>query len=70
MNTYRNPAEQRLGRLKAELAYSDVQSIINLGLHEFIDGLQIKLNEVATAIHDTFFAMRPVGSTQTQMQSR
>ncbi len=62
LNTYRNPAEQRLGRLKSELAYSDVQSIINQGLHEFIDDLQTKLNEVAVAISDTFFAIRPVAS--------
>ncbi len=62
LNTYRNPAEQRLGRLKAELAYSDVQSIVNQGLHEFIDDLQTKLNEVATAIQETFFAVRPVAN--------
>jgi uncharacterized alpha-E superfamily protein len=65
LNTYRNPAEQRLGRLKAELAYSDVQSIVNLGLHEFIDDLQTKLNDVAAAIQDTFFAIRPVATSQT-----
>ena len=79
LNTYQNPAEQRLGRLKAELAYADVQSIINQGLHEFIDDLQVKLNDVASAISDTFFALRPVASghsqssntmAQTQTQTR
>ncbi len=69
-NTYRNSAEQRLGRLKAELAYSDVQTVVNQGLHEFIDSLQTKLNEVASAIQDTFFAIRPVGSAQSQFQSQ
>lgn len=69
LNTYRNTAEQRLGRLKAELAYSDVQSIVNQGLHEFIDDLQTKLNEVATAIQETFFAVRPVASRVAQATS-
>ncbi len=62
LNTYQNSAEQNLGRLKAELAYSDVQSIVNRGLHEFIDDLQVKLNKVAAGIHDTFFAIRQVES--------
>lgn len=66
--SYRNPAEQRLGRLKAELAYTDVDTIINQGMHEFIDGLQSKLNDVGAAIHDTFFAMRPVEQSQRQSQ--
>lgn len=65
-NTYQNSAEQLLGRLKSELAYSDVQSVINQGLHEVIDNLQIKLNEIAAAIQDTFFALRPVASSQSQ----
>lgn len=68
-NTYQNAAEQRLGRLKAELAYADVQSIITRGLHEFIDDLQTKLNAVAIAIQETFFAMRTVSASQSQSQS-
>jgi uncharacterized alpha-E superfamily protein len=63
-NTYQNPAEQQLGRLKSELAYSDVQSVINRGLHEFIDDLQTKLNEVTGSIHETFFALRPLEPSQ------
>lgn len=66
-NTYQNKAEQRLGRLKSELAYSDVQTIVNRGLHEFVDDLQVKLNDIAIAIGETFFA-RPVDSDQQQMQ--
>lgn len=68
--SYRNSAEQRLGRLKAELAYTDVDTIINHGMHEFIDGLQSKLNDVGAGIHDTFFAMRPIEQSQRQTQSQ
>ena len=59
--TFRNPAEQRLGRLRAELAYSEVQDILDHGLHEFLDTLQTKLNRVGDGIYDTFFALRPIG---------
>jgi uncharacterized alpha-E superfamily protein len=58
---YRNQAEQHLGRLRADLAYTDTQQIIAMGLHEFLDGLQKNLNLVDQSIFDTFFALRPVG---------
>ena len=66
-NTYQNVAEQRLGRLKSELAYADVQFLVNSGLHEFIDQMQIKLNDVATAIQETFFTLE---SADTSADSR
>ena len=59
---YRNPAEQRLGQLRAELAYADVKQIIEVGLHEFLDGFQTKLNHTDQVIFDTFFALRPIGA--------
>ena len=68
--SYRNVAEQRLGRLRAELAYMDVDSIVNVGMHEFIDNLQTKLNGIGDAVHETFFALRSVEQTQSQSQSQ
>jgi uncharacterized alpha-E superfamily protein len=68
--SYRNSAEQRLGRLKAELAYMDIDTIINQGMHEFIDGLQNKLNSIGEAVHETFFALRPVDAPARQSQSQ
>jgi len=59
---YRNTAEQLLGQLRAELAYSDTLQIVTRGLHEFLDGFQTRLNLVDQCIFDTFFALRPVGS--------
>ena len=58
--TFRNPAEQRLGRLRSELDYTSIQEILMSGLHEFLDGLQAKLNGVGDAVSETFFALRPV----------
>ena len=71
--TFRNPAEQHLGRLRAELDYANMQEIIQHGLHEFIDAFQVKMNLVGTAIHETFFAHQPLAAepqaTQVQFQS-
>ncbi|MBI1309849.1 alpha-E domain-containing protein [bacterium] len=58
--TFVNPAEQCLGRLRAELAYRDVRSIINQGLHEFVDSLQTQLNQLGDAIFGTFIDPQPV----------
>lgn len=57
---FSNPAEQRLGQLRAELNYASVADIIAGGLHEFLDGLQTKLNLIDECVHSTFFAMRPL----------
>jgi uncharacterized alpha-E superfamily protein len=70
--TFRNSAEQHLGRLRAELDYANMEEIIHRGLHEFIDSFQNKLNSVGASIHETFFALEPIVSetnlTQVQLQ--
>jgi uncharacterized alpha-E superfamily protein len=67
LGRFRNPAEQRLGRLRSELEYANIHEIISGGLHEFIDGLQTDLNNVGDAIFDTFFSIKPVhGDSGTQ----
>ena len=60
---FRNLAEQRLGQLRAELAYTQAEEMIASGLHEFVDNLQTRLNLVGDAIHESFFAMRPMQSS-------
>jgi uncharacterized alpha-E superfamily protein len=58
--TFRNSAEQQLGRLCAELNYVQVSEIISRGLHEFLDDVQVRLNLIGDAIHSAFFALQPV----------
>jgi uncharacterized alpha-E superfamily protein len=60
VGTFRNPVERWLGQLRSELGYARVDDIIEDGLHQFLDGLQGKLNVVGDAIFETFFALRPV----------
>ena len=66
--TFLNAAEQRLGRLCAELDYAQIDEIIAGGLHEFLDTFQAKLNAVGTAIFETFFALRPLQAPGPQVQ--
>lgn len=53
--TFSNLAEQRLGRLRAELDYSTVSDILLVGLHEYVDALQVKINAAGQAVHESFF---------------
>jgi len=69
---FANPAEQKLGQLRAELAYASAEEIIQGGLHEFVDDLQQRLNSIGESVSNAFFAMRPVesmGQRQLQQQS-
>ena len=58
LGSFCNPPEQQLGQLRAELAYTQAEDVIARGLHEFVDDLQPRLNQVGEAIYDSFFAMR------------
>ena len=55
--TFSNTPEQRLGQLKSELAYANVDEIIHNGLHQYLDSLQTRVNKIGEGIHETFFAL-------------
>jgi len=55
--SYNNKSEQQLGLLRSELAYADVSEIIALGLHEYTDLFQKKLNLLSDSIFLDFFAI-------------
>jgi len=59
MGYFSNPAEKRLGHLCGELAYSGVDEIFAVGLHEFTDNLQTSMNMVDEAFFSTFFSTFP-----------
>ncbi|MDX1764427.1 MAG: alpha-E domain-containing protein [bacterium] len=58
--TFHNQAERLLGKLRSELDYTQVEEIIDGGVHEFLDGVQARLNAVGAAVQETFFALRPL----------
>ena len=57
--SYINRVEQQLGRLRSDLAYANANEIISQGLHEFLDGLQIRMNDISETIAETFFRFGP-----------
>ena len=59
IGTFTNKAERRLGRLRSDLDYANIDEIISQGLHEYLDSFQTKLNGVGDAVFDTFFSLRP-----------
>jgi uncharacterized alpha-E superfamily protein len=65
---FRSLPEKRLGRLRAQFDYTGIGEIIEQGLHEFIDEFQLQLNNVGDAIHEAFFALRPVAKPQGALQ--
>jgi uncharacterized alpha-E superfamily protein len=54
--TFSCASEQRLGMLKSELDFGRVDATLSAGLHEFLDGLQVKMNKIDACILRDFFA--------------
>jgi uncharacterized alpha-E superfamily protein len=54
-----NLAEKKLGRIQADIEYTDIEDVFEIGLHEYLDDLQARLNEVGDAIGTTFFNIKP-----------
>jgi uncharacterized alpha-E superfamily protein len=54
--TFSCTSEQRLGMLKSELDFGRVDATVAAGLHEFLDGLQVKMNKIDECIFHDFFA--------------
>lgn len=68
------PADQNEALIKAtslieHFKTQSAESIINGGLHEFIDSLQNSLNEIGAAINSTYFKSREFQQQQQQQQS-
>ena len=55
IGTYRNDAERFIGQLRANLDYAEIEQIMNSGLHEYVDVIQMGCNNLGTAIQKVFF---------------
>ena len=58
LGTFRHPPEKLLGQLCSDLAFTSVDEIVNDGLHEYLDDLQDRMNQVGAGIFETFFALK------------
>ncbi|MGL5032900.1 MAG: alpha-E domain-containing protein [Microcystaceae cyanobacterium] len=67
---WQNEAERSLGKLCSEFGYMTISDIIACGLHEFLDELQAKINDIGVRMAQTFFVNEPNSSpTQVQYQT-
>jgi uncharacterized alpha-E superfamily protein len=55
---WRTASDRAIGRLRSELDYVTIDEIVNQGLHEFLDSLQLQLNQVGHAVYEDFFALQ------------
>ncbi|MTV25439.1 alpha-E domain-containing protein [Nitriliruptoraceae bacterium ZYF776] len=55
-------AARRLGRAAASLQYRDVGELFEVGLHDFLDGVQARVAGAADAVADEFFRHQPAGA--------
>lgn len=67
-NTFGGNAERGLGRLRADLVYTDIGEIIQGGLHQFLDHFQSQLNAVNNAVSQSFFSSLPTEQAQRSTQ--
>jgi uncharacterized alpha-E superfamily protein len=51
---FSNDAEKLAGRLLAELQFSTVDDIFDIGLHTYIDVVQAKLNSIGDALFQAY----------------
>jgi len=58
-DNYTNVAEKLAGRLVAELNFSALEDIKTVGMHRYMDELQIKLNSIGEAIYKTYLFCPP-----------
>ncbi len=55
---FSNDAEKRLGMLRSDLEFLEVSEIMDQGLHEYIDRMQMRISKVSDAIYETYFAAK------------
>lgn len=60
IGTWRTSVERALGRLRSDLDYLTIDDIVETGLHECLDDLQLRMNDVGNKIFETFFALQPL----------
>jgi uncharacterized alpha-E superfamily protein len=58
LGTFRHAPEKLLGQLCSDLSFIGVDEVMQYGLHEYLDELQTKLNQVGQGIVETFFAFK------------
>ena len=51
-------SKRLMGPLSAELGFTPVDKVIHYGVHEYLDGLQLKMNAIDDGLLTDFFTWR------------
>ncbi len=65
---FTNPAEKSMGTLRSELEYADINDVFKYGLHEYLDQLQRRINDISSAVYEQYFKIQPNFASQVQDQ--
>lgn len=65
---YTNLAEKEIGNVRADLEFADINDVFEFGLHEYLDKLQGRINDISTAVYEQYFKIRPNLMDQSQSQ--
>jgi len=66
IGSFKLPLEKKLGRLKVNLDYIEIDEIFEFGLHDYLDKIQMRTNEVGDLVFETFFSL-PSASPHIQL---
>jgi uncharacterized alpha-E superfamily protein len=64
------PSERLMSVLRAELGEIQVETVVRSGLHEYLDGLQTKMNAIGDSLKQDFFSLRQEERTDSSSQSQ
>ena len=65
---FTNSPEKTIGELRSKLEFTTVEEIIDYGLHQYIDQLQVKIINISNEVNDTFFQLKNNFVSQNMMQ--
>jgi uncharacterized alpha-E superfamily protein len=66
---FSNQAEKLAGRVMAELNFSALEDIKTVGMHQYMDELQIKLNAIGAAIFQTYLFSPPLAELEAEAEA-
>lgn len=55
---FKNEAERKIGALRSEIEYANVDEVFQSGLHEYLDQFQVKVNSISDAIGESYFSIK------------
>lgn len=60
LGCWHNNAERAIGKLCGDLSYMTIDDVIATGLHEFLDAIQGRINDMGVTMAQTFFVNEPI----------